>query len=116
MHVGGSKVFCPKFSVQAEEMLTSSSEKYLCDILVDTCKIVKNLRSRRSKGVGIINQIMSLLKEISFGSYYFQMALMFRNSQLINGNLYNMEALHGVKNYHLDIIEENDKTVQLGPS
>ena len=37
------------------------------------------------------------------------MALVFRNSQLINGTLYNMEALHGVKNYHLDIIEENDK-------
>ena len=109
MHVGGSKVVCPKLSVQAEEMLTSSSEKYLGDILVDTCKIDENLRSRRSKGVGIINQIMSLLKEISFGSYYFQMALVFRNSQLINGTLYNMEALHGVKNYHLDIIEENDK-------
>ena len=95
--------------VQSEEMLTSSSEKYLGDILVNTGKIDENLQSRQSKGVGIVNQIMSLLKEISFGSYFFQMALVFRNSQLINGTLYNMEGLHGVKNKHLDVIEECDK-------
>ena len=95
--------------VQSEEMLTSSSEKYLGDILVNTGKIYENLQARQSKGVGIVNQIMSLLKEISFGSYFFQMALVFRNSQLINGTLYNMEGLHGVKNKHLDVIEECDK-------
>ena len=37
------------------------------------------------------------------------MALIFRNSQPINGTLYNMEGLHGVKNKHLDVIEECDK-------
>ena len=77
--------------------------------LVNNGQIDDNLKARHSKGVGIVNQIMSLLKEVSFGPYYFQMALMFRNSQLINGTLYNMEALHGVRNNHLDIIEECDK-------
>lgn len=109
MHVGDKKAACPKLMVQSEEMLTSSSERYLGDILVNTGKIDENLQARQSKGVGIVNQIMSLLKEISFGSYFFQMALVFRNSQLINGTLYNMEGLHGVKNKHLDVIEECDK-------
>ena len=109
MHVGGINVACPKLMVQTDEMLTSSSEKYLGDILVNTGKIDENLQARQAKGVGIVNQIISFLREISFGSYFFQMALVFRNSQLINGTLYNMEALHGVKNRHLNMIEESDK-------
>ena len=109
MHIGDENIACPKLKVQSEEMLTSNREKYLGDILVNNGKIDDNLKARHSKGVGIVNQIMSLLKEVSFGPYYFQMALMFRNSQLINGTLYNMEALHGVRNNHLDIIEECDK-------
>ena len=71
MHVGCSKIFCPKLMVHSEEMLTSSSEKYLRDILVNTGIIDKNLEARQAKGVGIVNQIMSLLKEISFGKYFF---------------------------------------------
>ena len=109
MHIGGKHTACPKLMVHSEEMLTSSSEKYLGDILVNTGKIDENLKARQSKGVGIVNQIMGLLKEISFGSYFFQMALVFRNSQLINGTLFNMEALHGVNKKHLDVIEESDK-------
>ena len=109
MHIGDENIACPKLKVQSEEMLSSNREKYLGDILVNNGKIDDNLKARHSKGVGIVNQIMSVLKEVSFGPYYFQMALMFRNSQLINGTLYNMEALHGVRNNHLDIIEECDK-------
>ena len=59
--------------------------------------------------IGIKNQIMGLLKEISFGEFFFEMAMLFRNYQLINGTMYNMEALHGIKNKHLDTIEECDK-------
>ena len=52
---------------------------------------------------------MGLLKEISFGEFFFEMAMLFRNSQLISGHFFKMEALHGIKNKHLDTIEECDK-------
>ena len=37
------------------------------------------------------------------------MAILFWSSLLINGTLFNMEALHGIKNKRLEIIEESDK-------
>ena len=43
MHVGGINAACPKLTVQAEEMLTSCSEKCIGDILVNTGKIYENL-------------------------------------------------------------------------
>ena len=69
----------------SEEMLTSSSEKYLGDFITNDGKIYENLKNRQAKGTGINNQILGLLKEISFESYYFQIALILQNSLLING-------------------------------
>ena len=109
MHVGSDSVNCPDLKVHSSEMLTSSKEKYLGDIITNDGKIDENLKSRNAKGVGIKNQILGLIKEISFGEFIFETAMVFRNSQLINGTLYNMEALHGIKNKHLDTIEECDK-------
>ena len=109
MHVGSDSVICPDLKVHSSEMLTSSKEKYLGDIITNDGKIDENLKSRNAKGVGIKNQILGLIKEISFGEFIFETAMVFRNSQLINGTLYNMEALHGIKNKHLDTIEECDK-------
>ena len=61
------------------------------------------------RGVGITNQITSLLKEVSFGFYYFQMGLLFRNALLLNGILFNTEVIHGLTDKHIDMLEECDK-------
>lgn len=90
-------------------MLTSKKDRYLGDILASDGKIEENLKTRVDKGIGVINQILGQLENIAFGEFCFEMALLFRNSLLINGILYNMEALHGIKNKYLDIIEECDK-------
>ena len=109
MHVGNERPECPALKVQSKHMLIISSEKYLGDILANDGKIEENLKARNSKGIGIKNQIMGLLKEISVGQFFFEMAMLFRTSQLINGTMYNMESLHGIKAKHLDTIEECDK-------
>ena len=95
--------------VQEEDMLTSKKDRYLGDILASDGKIEENLKTRVDKGIGVINQILGHLENIAFGEFCFEMALLFRNSLLINGILYNMEAFHGIKNKHLDSIEECDK-------
>ena len=78
MHVGKNTCCCPILKVQDKNMLTSSREKYLGDIITSDCKINSNIEERYNKGMGIANQIISLLKEISFGQHYFHMAMVFR--------------------------------------
>ena len=64
MHVGKKTNSCPKLSVHGKEMKTTSKEKYLGDILTSTAKIDENINERFKKGIGIINEIMSNLKEV----------------------------------------------------
>ena len=89
-------------------MLSSSREKYLGDILTSDCKINSNIEERVNKGMGIVNQIVSLLKEISFGEHYFEMAVTFRQSMLINSILCNSEVLYGLNKTHIESLEAVD--------
>ena len=57
---------------------------YLGDIISSDTKIDENIKMRHEKGLGIINQILSILKEISFGMYYFEIGLLFRVTMLVN--------------------------------
>ena len=77
MHVGQKSDCCPNLMIDNAEMLSSSKEKYLGDVLTTDCKIDQNIEERYNKGIGIVNQI---LKEISFGKDYFEMAVLFRQS------------------------------------
>ena len=58
-------------------------EIYLGDILTSSAKIEDNILEQYNKGVGIVNKIMSTLKEVSFGYHYFEMGILFRNSELV---------------------------------
>ena len=66
-----------------------AEEKYLGDILSEDGKNMKNIIAR---GTGITNQIISILEEICFGNYFFQVAVLLRNSLFISGVLCNSEA------------------------
>ena len=52
---------------------------------------------------------MSLLQEISFGEHYFVMALLFRESMLINSLLSSSETLYNVQKKHIEKLESCDK-------
>ena len=97
-----------KLMIHGEEMKTTKREKYLGDILSNDGKIDETIKDRFNKGIGVVNQILSILKEISFGSYYFEMALQFRSSMLLNGILFSSEALIGINDKHVDMLEECD--------
>jgi hypothetical protein len=100
MHMGKNASCCPILKVEDKDMLNSSREKYLSDILTSDCKINFNIEERVNKGMGIVNQIVSLLKEISFGEHYFKMAVMFRQSMLMNCILCNSEVLYRLNKTH----------------
>ena len=109
MHVGKHRNNCHTLSVHGKEMLTTQSEKYLGDILTSTGNIDENITARYNKGLGIVNQVLSTLKEVSFGYHYFEMGLLFRNSMLINGILCSIEALYGLKSHHIEMLEKCDR-------
>ena len=72
-------------------------------------KLNANIEERVCKGIGKVNDIMSILNEVSFGSYFFEMALMFRQSMLINSILCNFEVLYGLNKTHVEKMESVDK-------
>ena len=109
MHVGKTKNTCPTLSVHGKEMLTTSREKYLGDILTSSAKIDDNVQERYNKGVGIVNDIMSTLKEVSFGYHYFETGILFRNSKLVNGIMCSIESLYGLKTSHIETLEKLDR-------
>ena len=110
MHVGGGCVSaCPTLKVHNKEMENVSKEKYLGDFISNDGKIVINIQERVKKGNGYVNQIFSMLKEVSFGPHYFNMAMLFRTTMLLNGMLCSSEALHGLTKPLVEQLETCDK-------
>ena len=109
MHLGKDTSNCSNLQVNNKPMMTTSSEKYLGDILTCDAKMEENIKMRHDKGMAAINQIMSILQEISFGRYHFEIGMVMRTSMLINGILYNTEALTSISSRHTDMLEECDK-------
>ena len=84
-------------------------ETYLGDVLSNDGKIDNNIQERQNKGNGYVNQILSMLQEVSFGCYYYNMAMLFRTTMLINGMLCSSEALYGIRSVHIEMLETCDK-------
>ena len=87
----------------------TEEEKYLGDIITSDGKNTRNIHARRTKGLGIIDQITSILEEICFGPYQLEVALHFRNSLLLNGFLTNSEAWYGVTTQEYTNLEQVDE-------
>ena len=96
MHVGRRHAFCPTLQVHGTDMPEVNEETYLGDVLSSDGKNSKNIKSRISKGIGIINQIIGLLENICFGPYLFEIAMLLRNSMLVNGTTTNAEIFLGI--------------------
>ena len=106
MHIGKQNTnCCPDQKTGNEKMLSTNSEKYLGDILSCDGKVDANIEDRYNKGFGIVNQIVSILKEISFGEFYFEMSILFRQSMLLNSILCNTDVLYGLTKSHIDKLE-----------
>ena len=90
-------------------MEESDSEKYSGDLISSNGRNEKNIEARKSKGTGIINQIMAKLESIVYGPFYFEVAMIFRSLHLINGILTNVEAGYDLTNTEVESLEKFDK-------
>ena len=109
LHIGRKKLDCQDLKVHGCPMKSVESDEYLGDILATNGKNTKNIQSRVAKGMGIISQIMDLLKNISFGKHYFDIAITLRESMFVNGILTNSEVWHNLNESESTKLEEVDR-------
>ena len=90
------------------EMEEKSNEKYLGDIISVDGRNVKNIKARVAKSTGIISRILSILDGIPFGQYFYEVAIILRNSLLLSSLLCNSESWYNVTQAELNLIESVD--------
>ena len=90
-------------------MAKTNEQKYLGDIFSDDGKNKLNLEARRARGFGIVSDILSIIKEVPFGSHKIQAGLRMRNSMLINGILTNSEVWYGISDDDIKQLEQVDE-------
>ena len=65
---------------------------YLGDLISADGSNTKNVKLRRNKGIGVINQIMQILHSTYFGKYFFKIAMVLGESLLLSSLLLNSEV------------------------
>ena len=105
IHISKRKKDCMlKLKVHENDMKEVRKAAYLGDILNED-----TIDDRKNKSIGRVNQITSILSSISFGFFYMDIALVLRESMLLNGILTNSEVWYNVKNEHIKVLESADK-------
>ena len=91
-----------------EEMESKDEEKYLGDIISSDGKNSKNIHARVNKGKGIVRNILNMLEGIPFGKYFYEVAIILRNSLLVSSVLFNCEAWYNLTKTELNLLESVD--------
>ena len=91
-----------------EVMEDKESEKYLGDVISKDGRNLKNIQARVNKGKGIVKKILTMLDGIPFGKFYFEAAIILRNSLLVSSMLFNCEAWYNITNSEMELLETVD--------
>ena len=84
-------------------------DKYVGDIITNDSKHTKNVMTRRSKGMGVIGEIICILDGLTLGSHYFSTAMMMRQSMLVQVLLSNSETWLRLTKNDLSKLESVDR-------
>ena len=92
-----------------EKMELKQEQTYLGDLLASDGTHTKNVQNRSNKGLGVINQIMQILESTYFGKYFFEIAMVLRQSLFLSSVLLNSEAWVGYTEKDVRILEKCDE-------
>ena len=109
LHIGKSATHQHNLKVHGTSMEQVNCDTYLGDLISEDFKNTKNIDERVSKGVGIVGVISDLVKTVSFGTHFFEIAVTLRNAFLINGILTNSEVWYGLSKSDINKLENVDK-------
>ena len=90
-------------------MCQKEEQVYLGDLISADGRQDKNIDRRKKKGIGIVIQIIDILKTTYFGKYYFEAALILRSSLLLSSILLNSEAWINLSNKNIRALEQIDE-------
>ena len=134
LHVGKQNTLCPELYIdewkleKRDELKTGIDnlkdvlgnphkidnvldDKYLGDVLSVDGKNTKNIEAKVAKATGISKQVKNILDDMWVGPYYFEVALILRNSLFLNGILTNLEVSYGLTDTELEQLEKTDETL-----
>ena len=111
LHIGKPNQQCPGMKVHGHmaDIVSEAVNLGMGDTISTDGRNTSNINSRVNKGVGIVTNIMDMLKNVSFGSKYFEIAITLREAHLINGMLTNFEIWYGLRVSEIAELEEVDK-------
>ena len=111
IHVGCGNQVCPGLLVHGTAMKEVKEDTYLGDVIRGDGKNTSSVKSRVSKGIGVISQIMNVLESVSFGKFYFQIALTLREAVFLNSILTNTEVWYGLRKSEIEELESLDRVL-----
>ena len=82
---------------------------YLGDIIRADGKNTSNIQNRVNKGIGQITKIMDMLKSVSFGEKYFQIANTLREATFLSGMLTNADVWYNLHKNEIEQLEQIDR-------
>ena len=109
IHIGKEFPKCQELKVHGFQIEKVKRDTYLGDIISHDGSNKQNIEARVAKGLGLVSQIMDILKSVSFGAHYFEIASTLRNSILINGMLTNCEIWYTITPTEINQLEEVDR-------
>ena len=108
MHVGRCNNLCSPLRAHAEEMDVVDEDKYVGDVISRNGKHAKNVELRRSKGIGICNEIIAILNDMCLGPHHFIIAILLRQALLVSVLLFNSETWLRLTNESMKKLESVD--------
>ena len=86
----------------------------MSDVKSEKDSIQATVNNIKSKGEGIVSEILSIIDEIPLGKHTTTMELKLREVMLLNWILFNSEAWHGVTKKHIKSLEVVDQQLLRG--
>ena len=108
MHVGRPRSSCPNLKVHDNLMNDVTEISYLGDTVTADGRNVKNIRERTKKGTILVFQVKEILETIKLGTYTPEIAVLLRNTVLINGMMTNAEIWYNLTNTQVIGFEKVD--------
>ena len=109
MHVGKPNSECPTLKVHHQDMTEVTEVKYLGEVVMASGKNTRNFQEKIQKGTVLVFQILKIIKSVGFGSFTPEIALLLRNSILVNGMLTNTEVCYNFTTKDAEDFEKVDR-------
>ena len=99
---------CSKTKADNTWISEQQQATYLGDELTNDMNNMKTVQKRVSTGLGSISEILSILNQVSLGAYYFEIALVLRETILISKMIFNTESWYNITNEQLNKLHSVD--------